>query len=67
MNWKGTYVAITFDIYMEKCFKTLKCEMVIYNDAFFKLMIIQKILRFFLYLSNFLSIIFFLYYLVYLH
>lgn len=67
MNWKGTYVAITFDIYMEKRFKTLKCEMVIYNDAFFKLMIIQKILRFFLYLSNFLSIIFFLYYLVYLH
>lgn len=46
MNWKGTYVAITFDIYMEKCFKTLKCEMVTYNDAFFKLMIIQKMLCF---------------------
>lgn len=47
MNWEGTYVAITFDIYIEKCFKTLKYEMVIYNDAFLKLMIIQKILCFF--------------------
>lgn len=68
MNWKGTYVAITFYIYMEKCFKTLYIHVrwVLIMLHFFLTNDYTKN-QFFLYLSKFSSIVFFLQCLVYLH